>query len=209
MAAALVILSAGCQSPSASKPAASAPSAPATAAPAAAATSAAPAAAAPMASGSAMLPVPVHILAGSADGFTDDQGNKWIGYGNFFADGETIDRPGIPITGVSGTNEARIYYSERYSMTKFSYGPIPNGNYTVKLRFCETYDGITGPGGRVFSYTVGDHNVKDMDLWAKAGGFEKAYTDTVPVTVTDNKVTVTFTPNVENPQINGIEILPR
>jgi hypothetical protein len=35
-----------------------------------------------------------------------------------------------------------------------------------------------------------------------------AYIETVPVEVTNGKVDITFTPNVENPEINGIEILP-
>jgi len=33
----------------------------------------------------------------------------------------------------------------------------------------------------------------------------KAYVETVPVEVTDGKIKVTFTPKVENPQINAIE----
>ncbi|NLH15061.1 MAG: endo-1,4-beta-xylanase [Phycisphaerae bacterium] len=37
----------------------------------------------------------------------------------------------------------------------------------------------------------------------------KAYVETVPVEVTDGKIKVTFTPNVENPQICAIEIIPQ
>ena len=51
--------------------------------------------------------------------------------------------------------------------------PVPNGKYTAKLYFAETYDGITGPGQRVFSYNVqGQHEVKDFDIFVKAGGAE-------------------------------------
>jgi len=209
IAASVVLLTAGCQSASESKsgsaPAATAAPKPAAPAPAAAPAAAAPATAPKPATG-AMLAVPVHILAGVADGFTDSQGNKWIGNGTYFADAQTIERAGIPIAGVSAA-DAHIYQSEAYSMSKFSYGPIPNGNYTVKLHFCETYDGITAAGGRVFTYSVGDHTVQHFDPFAKAG-FEKPYIDTVPVTVKNNKIEVTFTAETENPQINGIEILP-
>jgi hypothetical protein len=36
----------------------------------------------------------------------------------------------------------------------------------------------------------------------------RAYVQIVNVEVTDGKLDISFTPNVENPQINGIEILP-
>ena len=195
VAASLALLGAGCQSSSPSSSSSTAPAA------------AAPAMATPAASSSAMLPVPVRIAAGTTNTIKDDAGNTWIGYGNFFADGETIDRPGIPIAN-AGAKEADLYRSERYSMTKFSYGPIANGDYTVKLHFCETYDGITGAGQRVFNFNVNGTAFNNFDIWVKAPGFEHAYIETVPVTVKDQHVTVTFSANVENPQINGIEILP-
>ncbi len=154
-----------------------------------------------------MLPVPVRILADGTTNIVDDAGNTWIVPGSYFADGETIERPGIPIAN-AGAKEANIYRAERYSMTKFSYGPIANGDYTVKLHFCETYDGITGAGQRVFSYNVNGTAFNNFDVWVKAPGFERAYIETVPVTVKDQHVTVTFTAGTENPQINGIEILP-
>jgi hypothetical protein len=79
----------------------------------------------------------------------------------------------------------------------------------VKLHFAEVYSGISGPGDRVFSFSVQGHDFKDFDIWVKAGGFSKAYVESVDVEVTDGKLKITFTPKVENPKINGIEILPR
>jgi len=93
-------------------------------------------------------------------------------------------------------------------MTAYSFA-VPNGKYTVKLLFAEVYSGITGPGDRVFSFNVQGHDFKDFDIWVKAGGFDKAYVESVNVEVTDGKLNITFTPNVENPKICGIEILPR
>jgi hypothetical protein len=40
------------------------------------------------------------------------------------------------------------------------------------------------------------------------GKAQKAYVETVPVDVTDGKLKITFTPIIQNPQINGIEIIP-
>jgi hypothetical protein len=148
-------------------------------------------------------PPPVRIKAGPGAAFKDADGNQWIPDRGFVG-AESIERPDIQI---AKTRTPQIYRSEDYSMSGFSY-PVPNGKYTVKLHFAETYEGIGGPGDRVFSFTVGGKEFKDFDVWVKAGGSLTAYIETVPVTVTAGKVEITFTPNIQNPQINGIEILP-
>jgi hypothetical protein len=180
VAALAVLLLAGCQT---------APQTPATTTPA-------------TSGGTAVLPT-IRIKTGVTDGFTDSSGNKWLP-DQGFADGDTIERSDISI---EGATDQRIYRAERYSMTHFEQ-VLPNGKYNVKLHFCETYDGITGPGERVFSFNVAGHEFKDFDVWVKAGGALRAYVETVPVDITDGKLVITFTPNIENPQINGIEIIP-
>jgi len=146
--------------------------------------------------------LPLRIKAAATEPFTDKNGQLWLA-DQGFADGETTERPEVTIIGAS---DPRIYQSERFSMTSFTQ-PLPNGNYLVKLHFCETYEGITGPGQRVFSFTVAGHEFKDFDVWVKSGGFLHAYVETVPVEITTGKLEITFTPNIENPEINGIEIL--
>ena len=116
-----------------------------------------------------------------------------------------IDRP--EDMQIANTKDQALYRTEHYGMTEFSY-PVPDGKYVVKLHFAETYDGVSGPGERVFSFKVGDQEFKDFDVWAKAGGAKTAYVETVNVEVTGGKLNITFTANVENPEINGIEILP-
>ena len=37
---------------------------------------------------------------------------------------------------------------------------------------------------------------------------QRAYIETVNVDVTNGKLDITFTPKVQNPEINGIEIIP-
>jgi len=149
------------------------------------------------------VPPPIRIKAGLFDSLTDADGNVWLP-DQGFADGETTERPDVK---VANTTTPAIYQSERYSMTSFSY-PVPNGKYVVKLYFAETYDGITGPGQRVFSFNVEGQEFKDFDVWAKAGGPMRAYIETANVEVTNGRLDITFTPNVQNPEINGIEILP-
>ena len=93
-------------------------------------------------------------------------------------------------------------------MTEFT-RDLPNGKYRVKLMFAEVYSGITGPGGRVFSFSVQGHDFNDFDIWKKASGPNKACVVSVNVEVTDGKLDITFTPQEENPKINAIEIIPR
>ena len=146
----------------------------------------------------------VRIKAGSSVTFTDTQGNVWLADQGFNG-GDTVERPDLVIT---NTAQPEIYRSEHYSMDMFSW-PLANGKYLVKLHFCETYEGITGPGQRVFSFNVQGRDVKDFDVFAKAGGPLIAYVEIVPVEIKDGKLLITFTSNIENPQINGIEIIPQ
>ncbi|SPE60857.1 exported hypothetical protein [Verrucomicrobia bacterium] len=162
----------------------------------------APAATAPAASATAGKTI--RIKAGKSEPVKDAEGNVWLA-DQGFEGGQTIERPDIEI---GNTKSPDLYRAERYSMDSFSW-PVPNGKYVVKLHFAETFEGITGPGQRVFSYNVQGHDFKDFDVWVKAGGALKAYVETVPIEVTDGKIKVTFTPQVENPQINAVEIIPQ
>ena len=147
---------------------------------------------------------PVRIKVGVTEQMKDAAGNVWLP-DQGFADGQTY---AVADAAVTNTPDAALYRSERYSMTAYNF-VVPDGKYTVKLHFAEVYTGITGPGMRVFSFNVQGHEFKDFDIWVKAGGFDKAYVESVNMEVTDGKLTITFTPNVENPKVNGIEILPR
>ena len=146
----------------------------------------------------------VRIRAGAAAKWTDSQGNVW-GPDQGFTGGDTTERPDAAIT---NTSDPDIYRAEHYGMDSFS-TPLANGKYLVKLHFAETFEGIEAAGQRVFSFKVEGQEFKDFDVFARSGGFCKAYIVSVPVEITHNKLTITFTTQVENPQINGIEILPQ
>src|SRR5579859_830651 len=158
-----------------------------------------------MATNTAVAPVfpPVRIKAGSFKSFVDHDGNLWLP-DRGFADGETTERPHLAIV---NTKDPELYRTERYGMTSFSY-PVPNGPYVVKLHFAETYDAITGPGGRVFTFVVEGREFKNFDIWAEAGGAQRACVKTVNVEVRDGKLNINFIPRQQNTAINGIEILP-
>jgi len=200
----------GCESTqqTSAQPAASAATAPTpapAAAPAPAATPAPAAAPTPVASAPTATRSIIRIKAGSSTPFTDSSGNVWQAEKGFNG-GDTVERDAS--TAIANTKDPGLYLSEHYSMDSFTLD-VPNGKYIAKLYFAETFDGITGPGQRVFSFNVQGQDFKDVDLYVKAGGPNRAYVVTVPVEVTDGKFKITFTPNVENPEINAIELDPQ
>ncbi len=122
-----------------------------------------------------------------------------------FTGGGMVNRGNIAI---ENTHNPGLYRTEHWGMNTFSM-PLSNGRYTVMLHFAETYPEITAAGQRVFTIKVEDQEIKDLDVFKEAGGAAKALIKTVPVTVNDGKLDITFTFGEQNPEINGIEIIPR
>lgn len=153
----------------------------------------------------------IRVKAAAEADLTDSQGIKWSA-DTGFADGNTIDSPDLKCT---GTKTPELYRSERYSMSSYSF-KVPNGAYVVKLHFSEDFEGINAPEERMFTYAVRDGDaagkiikeVKSFSPWRAAGAQYKAYVDTVRLNVTTGQITITFVPEVENPQINALEIIP-
>ena len=146
----------------------------------------------------------VRIDCGATESYTDSDGNVWLP-DQGFVDGRTVARSSdLPI---ANTKDPALYRTERYGMTAFSW-KLANGQYAVKLHFAETLPRISGPGQRVFSFKVQDQEYNDFDIFLKAGGARAAFVQTVNVDVTTGKLDVTFTPKVQNPSINAIEIIP-
>ncbi len=144
--------------------------------------------------------------------YTDKAGNVWLpdqyleeGTEWGAIDGMTVDRGDLSIT---GTDSPKIYETERYSMSAYKF-TLPNGNYTVRLHFAETYEGITGEEQRVFSVSINEKTVlKDFDPYKETGDWKKPIVKEFKnVAVTNKELVIDFTFNIENPEINGIEIL--
>ena len=155
----------------------------------------------------------LRVNAGSEKEYKDKAGNDWkpakeyikgSGYG--FVGGNVADR-GADMK-IEGTKDARIYQTEEYGMEAFK-AEVPNGKYTVRLHFAETYDGITAAGGRVFGVKVqGKEVLKDFDVFKTAGGLQKAIVkEFKDVEVTTGVLTVSFETKEQAPEINGIEII--
>jgi hypothetical protein len=154
----------------------------------------------------------IRINAGADHPITDVTGVKWEADRGFDG-GLTNDRTELQVT---GTKTPELYQTERYSMNYYNI-KVPNGSYMLRLHFSEDYEGIGDASGRIFTYAVKDGSptagklvkeVKDFSPWKASGAQYKAYIDTVPINVTAEQISITFTAQVENPQINAIEIIP-
>jgi hypothetical protein len=153
----------------------------------------------------------LRVDCGAFEPFKDKLGHVWAADQELDAgktwgadDGMTIDRLGV---GVTGTDMPALYETERYSMGSYQF-TVPNGKYTVRLHFAETFEGIQGPQERVFSVSVpGQPVLKDLDLFKTVGFLKPLAKEYKGVSVENGRLVIGFTPNIENPQICGIEVL--
>ncbi len=153
----------------------------------------------------------LRVNCGAYEPYTDNAGNVWLpdqyleeGKEWGVIDGMTIDRGDL---GITDTDSPKVYETERYSMSAYKF-TLPNGKYTVRLHFAETFEGIIGEGQRVFSVSInGETVLKDLDLYKEVGGWQKPIVKEFKnVAVTNKELVIGFTFNIENPEINGIEI---
>lgn len=154
----------------------------------------------------------LRVNCAATESYTDKAGNEWLpdqymdsGKKWGAVDGMTVDRGDLAM---AGTDAPKVYETERYSMDAYKF-VVPNGRYTVRLHFAETYSGITDVGQRIFSVTVnGETALEDFDPYKEAGGFEKPVVRQIKgISVTNGELVVGFVANIQNPEINGVEIL--
>ena len=152
--------------------------------------------------------VAIRINAGGGE-VTDAAGNVWAadqaytegGWG--YVGGDLVDRGGINI---DGAETADLYRTERYSLDGYKV-TVPNGTYTVRLHFAETYDeGISGVGDRVFGVSVEDAS-GSVDPVKDSGGLFRAAVKEFEVEVTDGVIDIDFSIEVQNPMINAVEVI--
>ncbi len=154
--------------------------------------------------------LPLRVEAGGGV-YTDSSSNIWqadraytSGSWGFYGPNYTDDRG----TGyaINGTEDDRIYQTQRYSLSGYRVD-LGNGTYTVILHFAETYSGITGSGQRVFDVLIeGQLALDNLDIYAEAGHSTALVKRFNSIVVQDGQLNIDFTPYIENPEINGIEI---
>lgn len=106
---------------------------------------------------------------------------------------------------ISGTTDQTLYNKERWGLFDISV-PVPNGEYTVVLKFCELFH--SSVGRRVFNVDInGTRVLTGFDILANVPKFT-ALEDAFSVTVTNGLIDIDFDPVKDNATISAIEIIP-
>lgn len=115
--------------------------------------------------------------------------------------GQVSSFPGATIW---DTTEAPVYRDVRYDMSAYRLA-IPNGTYTVTLKFCEPY--YNEVGKRVFDVSIQNRKVlENLDVFARVGK-DRALDYSYPgVKVNDGKLDIEFDKRVEFPCIAAIVV---
>lgn len=113
-------------------------------------------------------------------------------------------------TGVPNPAPQAVYQSNRYG-NNFTYtlgGLKPGAAYAVQLQFAEAY--WMSAGKRIFNVAINGTTVlSNFDIFAAAGGANKAVEEDFSAIADGNGViTLAFTSDADNAQINGIEVIP-
>ncbi|UFS71077.1 hypothetical protein LPW11_02545 [Geomonas sp. RF6] len=107
---------------------------------------------------------------------------------------------------ITGTTDGKMYQNNRRG--NFSYNiPVANGNYTVRLKFAETY--WSAAGSRVFDVAVnGATALSNVDIFSKVGK-NAAYDVEIPATVSNGNLSIGFTTKVDNALVSAILVTAR
>jgi hypothetical protein len=157
--------------------------------------------------GSDPAPMAFYRLNAGGSAYTDPNGNLWERDGTYVNTGSSS----VTSADIAGTELVPIFQSERWDNPtgeEMHYTlPLPAGDYTVRLYFAEIYSGASEPGQRVFDVTLeGQVWLQDFDIAATVG-YRTATIQQTNVTVTDGALNIEFLHNIENPKVNGIEVL--
>ena len=149
---------------------------------------------------SAVTVVQINAGGGAAGGFTADTD---VSGGSTYATGAAINTSGV-------TNPApqAVYQTERYGNFTYTLPNLtPGASYTLRLHFAEIY--WSSSGQRVFNVSVnGTQALTNFDIFAAAGGKNKAVIKSIPVTAdAGGKITVVFTTVKDNAKLSGLELL--
>jgi hypothetical protein len=151
--------------------------------------------------------LPIRIVAGS-NRYKDPDGNVWLP-DRYMIGG----RPGQSTTAAK-SEQTSLYGSHRVGNFRYILPVVPLEKYRVRLYFEEPWfgkenAGIGGPGSRVFDvWCNGVTLLKDFDILKEAGSNPVVKTfDNVQAT-SQGKIEIIFSPVINYPLINAIEVLP-
>ncbi len=118
---------------------------------------------------------PIRVNAGGPAWTDPATGNVWSP-DRAFVNGTT----NATVSSIKNTTTPVLYQTERWNWAPLEYQfPVPNGTYTVNLKFAEIY--FSGPGQRVFNIVLnGQVASASFDPVAAAGGATPPWTDFSP-----------------------------
>jgi len=114
----------------------------------------------------------------------------------------------IDTSGVTSPAPQAVYQTERYGNFTYTLPGLKAGTpYTVRLHESENY--WTSSGQRTFNVSInGQQVLSNFDIYAAAGGANKAVVEAFPATAdTNGQITLQFTSVQDNAKVDGIEIL--
>jgi hypothetical protein len=115
--------------------------------------------------------------------------------------GKTAAFPNNPI---ADTDEDPIYQTVRWDVEAYHFA-LPNGRYTVTLKFCEPHHDAAGR--RAFDVAIQGKTVIDkLDIFAKVGRNKALDYTFEDVVVDDGRLVIDFAPRTEFPCIAGIVV---
>lgn len=134
--------------------------------------------------------------------FTGTDGTQYVA-DSYFVGGHTDTYPG---NAVANTTDDLLYNYARSDFSAYNI-PLTNGNYTVRLKFAETY--FSDNNKRVFDISLeGNPVIDDLDLYATAPGKWVAYDLEFPVSISDGELNITASASVNNVLLNAMVIIP-
>lgn len=174
-------------------------------------------------------PIPlIRVNAGGAAITASDNGPVWqanTGGGaqsgtNFSNNTGNVSTQNLPLSGrhssipdyISDAEYTAIFTNERWDVgsapeMEYSFTNLSPGNYVVRLYMGNGYGGTSGQGERVFNIDIeGSTVISNLDL-SGTYGHQVGVMLEFPVALTDGTINVLFTHVIENPLVNGLEIL--
>jgi hypothetical protein len=138
-----------------------------------------------------------------SNNLTDSFGIQWIG--DAFYSGTSNHVTDFREVNYANTDDPSLFQTERYGMD-FHYSlNLPNGEYTVELGFAESR--FSSAGSRSFSIEINGQQVEDqVDIFARAGGQNIAYTNQYEATVSNGFLDLYFNSVVYEAKVNTIRV---
>jgi outer membrane biosynthesis protein TonB len=144
---------------------------------------------------------PIYINCGGPEVQYDGtvwMADKYFLSGNLHSTSDDID----------GTDNDKIYQTERWGQTLAYQIPILDGVYDILLHLAEIY--LNKPDERIFGVQVQDTSpIQGIDIFKEVGAANTAYILNITgVPIIGGFMMINFIKDKENPKVNGIEVHP-